>query len=72
MSKFLAVRLIFHNDGSPFSSPCLSKLIQTLLPSTKGLCKENKIPKIQVYYGSGWVGPGLSRNFVLFWKINPK
>ena len=29
------------------------------------LCKEEKIPKIQDYYGSGWVGSGLTRNFVL-------
>ena len=29
----------------------------------KGLCKE-KNPKIRDYYGSGWVGPGLTRNFV--------
>ena len=33
-----------------------------LLPC-KGLCKENKIAKIRDYYGSGWVGPGLTRNF---------
>ena len=31
--------------------------------SVKGLCKENKIPKIRDYYGSGWVGPGLTQNF---------
>ena len=30
---------------------------------TKGLCKEFFYPKIRVYYGSGWVSPGLSRNF---------
>ena len=32
--------------------------------STKGICKEKQIPKIRDYYGSGWVGPGLTRNFV--------
>ena len=31
----------------------------------KGLCNERKIPKIRDYYGSGWVGPGLTRNFVV-------
>ena len=30
----------------------------------KALCNEKQIPKIRVYYGSGWVGPGLTRNFV--------
>ena len=28
----------------------------------KGLCKEKK-SKIRHYYGSEWVGPGLTRNF---------
>ena len=37
----------------------------------KGLCKEKQIPKIRVYYGSGWVGPGLTRKLLL-WKIIPK
>ena len=50
----------------------------------KGLCKENKIPKIRNYYGSGWVGPGLTRNFffgkssqnsskkvLIFWSSRP-
>ena len=40
------------------------------LRDPKGLCKENKIPKIRVYYGSGWVGPGPTRIFL--WKIIPK
>ena len=31
----------------------------------KGLCKERKIPKIRDYYGSGWVGLGLTRFFFL-------
>ena len=26
---------------------------------------KKKIPKIQDYYGSGWVGPGLTRNLFL-------
>ena len=30
---------------------------------TKGLGKEFFFPKIRDYYGSGWVGPGLTRNF---------
>ena len=30
-----------------------------------GLCKEKKNPKILDYYGSGWVGPGLTRIFFL-------
>ena len=34
----------------------------------KGLCKEKHFPKIQDYYGSGWVGPGLTRNFVFVGK----
>ena len=34
----------------------------------KGLCKERKIPKIRDYYGSGWVGPGLTRNLFCFGK----
>ena len=25
-----------------------------------------KIPKIRDYYGSGWVGPGLTRDFLFF------
>ena len=37
----------------------------------KGLCKEKQIPKIRVYYGSWWVGPGLTRKFC-FWKFIPK
>ena len=28
--------------------------------------------KIRVYFGSGWVGTGLSRNCLLFWKIVPQ
>ena len=28
-----------------------------------GLCKERKIPKIRDFYGSWWVGPGLSEFF---------
>ena len=30
---------------------------------------KNFFPKIRDYYGSGWVGPGLNRNF---WKIFEK
>ena len=31
----------------------------------KGFCKEFFSPKIRDYYGSGWVGPGVTRNFLL-------
>ena len=30
----------------------------------KGLCKEKKCKKIWDYYGSGWVGPGLTRKIL--------
>ena len=33
-------------------------------------CAKEKIPKIRGYYGSGWVGPGLTRNF--FVENRPK
>ena len=33
-----------------------------------GVLQRKKIPKIQDYYGSGWVGPGLTRNFFFFGK----
>ena len=36
---------------------------------TKGLCKDFFSPKIRDYYGSGWVGPGLTR---IFWENRPK
>ena len=39
--------------------------ISELLTYTYGLCKEKTIPKIRDYYGSGWVGPGLTRIFFL-------
>ena len=29
----------------------------------KGFAKKRKIQKIRVYFGSGWVGPGLTQNF---------
>ena len=29
----------------------------------KGISKEFFSPKIRDFYGSGWVGPGLTRNF---------
>ena len=32
----------------------------------RGFAKRKKLQKIRDYYGSGWVGPGLTRNF--FWK----
>ena len=35
----------------------------------RGFAKE-KIQKIRVYYGSGWVGPGFTRN--LFVENHPK
>ena len=35
-----------------------------------GLCKERKCPNIRDFYGSGWLGPGLTRIFV--WKYRPK
>ena len=34
----------------------------------RGFEKKRKIPKIRDYYGSGWVGPGLTRNFFLLGK----
>ena len=34
------------------------------LATARGLCKEKKIPKIRNYYGSGWVGPDLTRIFL--------
>ena len=37
----------------------------------KGLCKLKQIPKNPINYGSGWVGPGLTRTFFV-WKIVPK
>ena len=48
-------------------------LCQTvLLPmaTSKGACKEIKFKKseITLLYLSGWVGPGLTRNFFLFGK----
>ena len=33
---------------------------------------KNKIPKIRDYYGSGWVGPGLTRNCYFFLENRPK
>ena len=38
---------------------------------SRGFAKK-KIPKIRVYYGSGWVGPGLTRNFFSFGKPSQK
>ena len=38
--------------------------------AAKGLCKDKNIPKIRDYYGSGWVGPGLTR--ILFVENRPK
>ena len=64
----------FESWATLFTPPCLS-LSGTLLVypkrmavGIKGLCKEKKIPKIRVYYGSGWVGPGLTRNFLFVEK----
>ena len=37
--------------------------------SNKGLCKEKEIPKIRDYYGSGWVGSGLTQFFFNHPKI---
>ena len=34
--------------------------------------QRKKIPKIRDYYGSGWVGPGLTRNFLFFVENHPK
>ena len=41
--------------------------LTSMIPA-KRLCKENKIPKIRDYYGSGWVGQGLTRIFLVFGK----
>ena len=34
----------------------------------RGFAKKEKIQNFRDYYGSGWVGPGITRIFV-FWKI---
>ena len=36
-----------------------------------GAVQRKNIPKIRDYYGSGWVGPGLTWNF-LFFENHPK
>ena len=40
--------------------------------SSKVLCKEIVSPKIRLYYGSGWAGPGLTRNVLLLLENHPK
>ena len=63
---FLLFKLWKVKTRGQCSSQQLKKIIshQVLHGGCKGLCKENKIPKIQDYYGSGWVGPGLTRIFL--------
>ena len=53
----------FHNYMNIFN-------VVSMMWLDKGLCKERKIPKIRVYYGSGWVGPCLT--LIFFWRIIPK
>ena len=38
----------------------------------RGFAKKEKIQKIRDYYGSGWVGPGLTRNFFFLVENRPK
>ena len=49
--------------------PCSKKVGRQVISSkqtgdfTLGALQRKKIPKIRDYYESGWVGPGLTRNF---------
>ena len=52
---------------------CSTNLILITEASNKGLCKENKFQKSEITMEvGGWVGPGLTRNFVLFLENHPK
>ena len=56
------------SDNFPPSERTISRTIKMCL----GALQRKKNPKIRDYYGSGWVGPGLTRNVVCVWKIVPK
>ena len=45
----------------------MSSVVQPMRRSL-GALQRKKIQKIRDYYGSGWVGPGLIRNFFFFRK----
>ena len=72
---------IFLTLQSPLGRPCHISLfflavedltLCNVVPLHKALCKEIFSPKIRHYYGSGRVGPGLTRNFVFVLENRPK
>ena len=63
MEHFGEAEEILLDAHQSLTEVCLTLHHHRSLEIIKGFAKKEKVPNIQDYYGSGWVGPGLTRIF---------